>query len=163
MTSTPTFFLRPLTPDDRDWVAVFTAKRWGSEIVVAHGTIYHPAELPGFAAYVGERLVGLLTYAINEGACEIISIDSLAEGQGVGSALVEAVKEAAQEHGCQRLWLITTNDNLPALRFYQKRGFRLVRVHPGAVERSRRIKPQIPQIGLEGIPIRDELELELLL
>lgn len=163
MTSTPTFSLRPLTPDDREWVAAFIAKRWGSEVVVAHGVAYRPSELPGFAAHMGKRLVGLLTYTIEEGACEIVSIDSLAEGQGVGSALVEAVKEAAQEHGCQRLWLITTNDNLPALRFYQKRGFRLVRVHPGAVERSRRIKPQIPQIGLEGIPIRDELELELLL
>ena len=59
------------------------------------------------------------------------------------------------------MWLITTNDNLNALRFYQGRGFRLVAVHPGAVEASRRLKPQIPELGSFGIPIRDELELEL--
>jgi Acetyltransferase (GNAT) family len=68
-----------------------------------------------------------------------------------------------REAGCRRVWLITTNDNLRALRFYQRRGFRLVAVHPDALARSRELKPSIPEIGLDGIPLRDELELELLL
>jgi hypothetical protein len=48
-----------------------------------------------------------------------------------------------------------------ALRFYQRRGFRLVALHPGAVDDSRRrLKPEIPELGEYGIPIRDELVLE---
>lgn len=59
-----------------------------------------------------------------------------------------------------RIWLITTNDNLNALGFYQKRGFRIKAVYPGAVDEARRIKPEIPLAASNGIPIRDEIELE---
>jgi ribosomal protein S18 acetylase RimI-like enzyme len=54
----------------------------------------------------------------------------------------------------------TTNDNLNALRFYQRRGFRIMGVHPGAVNEARRLKPSIPAIGAYGIPICDEIDLE---
>lgn len=68
----------------------------------------------------------------------------------------------ARRAGCTRLWLVTTNDNLDALRFYQRRGFRLSRLRPGAVDLSRQtLKPEIPEVGTFGIAIRDELELEL--
>jgi N-acetylglutamate synthase-like GNAT family acetyltransferase len=107
--------------------------------------------------------VGLVTYRLAEGECELVTINSQRPGAGIGSALLEAVKEAAQKGGCRRLWLITTNDNLEALRFYQLRGFALVAVHRNALEASRRLKPQIPKVGQHGIPLRDELELELVL
>ena len=94
---------------------------------------------------------------------EIVSIDSTHPGRGVGTALIEAVKKEARRQGCRRLWLITTNDNLNALRFYQKRGFALVAVHRNAIEISRRLKPEIPLTGHDGIPLRDEIELETLL
>ena len=87
----------------------------------------------------------------------------MVEGIGVGSALVSTLEDAARAAGCRRLWLITTNDNLEALRFYQRRGFVLAALHPGAIEASRRLKPVIPLVGHDGIPIRDELELERLL
>jgi len=93
--------------------------------------------------------------------CEIITLDSDQRGIGVGSALICMVEEAAEQAGCSRLWLITSNDNLPALGFYQRRGFELVAVHRRAIEQARQLKPQIPYIGFEGIPIRDEIELEL--
>ena len=94
---------------------------------------------------------------------EVVTLDSLRPGRGIGTALIEAVKSAASAAGCRRLWLITTNDNLHALGFYQKRGFRLVAVHPGAVDAARRLKPEIPLNGNDGIPIRDEIELEIVL
>ncbi|MBS1248898.1 MAG: hypothetical protein MAG431_00468 [Chloroflexi bacterium] len=97
------------------------------------------------------------------GYCEIVSLDSLEEGHGIGTKLVEAVHQVAVENACERLWLITTNDNLNALGFYQKRGFELVAVHRGAMEESRRVKPKIPEIGHNGIPIRDEIEMEIVL
>jgi len=76
-------------------------------------------------------------------------------------SLLEAVARNAAAKGCRRLWLITTNDNVDALRFYQRRGLRLVAVHRGAVDRARLVKPQIPDVGSFGIAVHDEIELEL--
>jgi ribosomal protein S18 acetylase RimI-like enzyme len=157
------FALRHLTAADSAWVARHVADQWGSEIVVAHGVIYRPAELPGFVAAADGEVGGLLTYHVGMDACEIVTLDSQREGQGIGTALIEATKVAARRAGCRRLWLITTNDNTEALRFYQKRGFHLVAVHRDAVTAARAIKPEIPLIGNGGIPIRDEIELEMLL
>lgn len=152
--------IRPLTEDDRAWVRDFIARRWGAEIVVAHSVVYRPAELPGFIARVGKEYAGLVTYHIARGECEIVTLDSTRENGSIGTALLDAVKHCAHHARCSRIWLITTNDNLNALRFYQKRGFVLVTVHCNAVEQSRAIKPEIPLIGNAGIPVRDEIELE---
>jgi len=103
----------------------------------------------------------LVTYHIENKACEIVSLDSLVEETGIGSGLIAAVQDEAHRAGCHRLWLITTNDNLPALGFYQKSGFYLVAVHVNALELSRSLKPTIPFVGLGGIPLRDEIELEM--
>jgi RimJ/RimL family protein N-acetyltransferase len=62
--------------------------------------------------------------------------------------------------GCYRLWLITTNDNEPAIQFYQRRGMTLVAIHHNALSESRKLKPEIPLIGLGGQPLRDEIEFE---
>lgn len=155
------YLVRPLATVDRDWVARLLEEHWGSVRIVTRGQVYQGDALPGFVAVQGEERVGLLTYRFEGDACEIVSLDSLVSGLGVGSALIEAVKKEAVRAGCRRLWLITTNDNLPALRFYQKRGFELVAVHRRALELSRRLKPSIPQVGLDGIPLRDEIELEM--
>jgi ribosomal protein S18 acetylase RimI-like enzyme len=92
-----------------------------------------------------------------------VTIDSDKPSIGVGTVLIDAVKEIARQAGCSRLWLITTNDNMNALRFYQKRGFVLVAVHRNALEQSRKLKPEIPLIGDDEIPLRDEIELEMML
>jgi GNAT superfamily N-acetyltransferase len=155
--------IRNLDAADGPRVARWIAEQWGSEIVSAHGAVYRPAELPGFAAAKGNEWLGLLTYHIDAGACEIITVDSLAPNAGIGTALIEAVRQAARLAGCRRLWLITTNDNTAALRFYQKRGFTLAALHRDAVSRSRQLKPEVPLTGNDGIPIRDEIELEMIL
>lgn len=153
--------VRPLAEGDRAWLEEFVVARWRAPTVVGHGRVYHPAQLPGFVALQDEERVGLVTYVLENDACEIVTIDSVREGAGIGSALVEAVAQKAREAGCRRVWLITTNNNLRMLRFAQKRGFALVAVQPRAVEASRKLKPEIPLLGENGIPIRDELELEL--
>ncbi|MBE3560392.1 MAG: GNAT family N-acetyltransferase [Ktedonobacteraceae bacterium] len=145
----------------RDWIASFAGQRWGAPVIVAHGCVYDLTALPGFAAFDGQGYVGLITYSIQGPACEIVSLDSVYEKRGIGTALIEAVKAVARRAGCQRLWLVTTNDNLNALRFYQKRGFKLVAIYRDAVEQARKLKPQIPLVGEHGIPVRDEIELEL--
>ena len=155
------FLVRPIQASDRDWVESFVKSHWGSEIVVAKRRIIRPAELDGFAAFKGKEPVGLLTYKIEGPDCEIVTVDSTSEREGIGTSLIEAARERAKAKGCRRLWLITTNDNLSALGFYQRRGFRLTALYPDALEASRKLKPQISMRAANGISIRDELELEL--
>ena len=150
--------VRPVEERDRAWVTSFLAET-NSTRVAAHGELLFPAELPGFIAGDG---AGLATYRIDGDECELVTLHSRLENAGAGSALIEAVAAAAREAGCRRLTLITTNDNMHALRFYQRRGFRLAALRPGAVDEARRtLKPEIGALGNDGIPIRDELELEL--
>ncbi len=157
------FQIQPLDLAHRQQAAERITHLWGSEIVVVHGQRFRPAELPGLVAVSEGEWLGLLTYHIDGDACEIVTLDSSRPNCGIGTALIQAVKQAAQQAGCRRLWLITTNDNTAALRFYQKRGFSLAALHPNAVARSRQIKPEIPLTGHDGIPIRDEIELEMIL
>jgi GNAT superfamily N-acetyltransferase len=128
---------------------------------VAHGCVYDAAQLPALLAERSGRMVGLLTYTIEDDALEVVSVDAIVQHTGVGSALLSAATGLARRAGARRLWLITTNDNLDALRFYQRRGMRISAVAPGAVDASRAIKPSIPPIGRYGIPLRDEITLEL--
>jgi N-acetylglutamate synthase-like GNAT family acetyltransferase len=157
------FTIRPVNKGDKKWVADLLKKAWAGPIIITRGKVHQADTLPGFIAEEDGKLVGLVTYVINDKACEIVSMNSLAEGKGVGSALIDAVKDVANKAGCKRLWLITTNDNTAALRFWQKRGFRLAALHRNAVEQSRKLKPKIPLTGNDGIPIRDEIEMEMTL
>ena len=158
-----TFQIRPLAKGDKSWVSSLLTEYWGSPRIVTRGKSFQADELPGFVAMQANKSVGLITYRIEGNECEIGSINSLVEGIGIGAAFVKAVKKAAKSARCHRLWLITTNDNTQAFRFWQKQGFMLVAVYPNAVEKSRKLKPEIPLIGNDGIPIRDEIELEMLL
>jgi GNAT superfamily N-acetyltransferase len=159
----PDIDIRLLTNNDKLWMTRFLAEHWGSTTVAHHRGLFHPLNLPGFVAiYEGEK-VGLITYLIEEDSCQIITINSTRPFTGIGVALIEAVHETARQHGCKRLWLITTNDNLYALHFYQKRGFVLVALHRNALEIARKLKPEIPLIGNDEIPLRDEIELEMIL
>jgi ribosomal protein S18 acetylase RimI-like enzyme len=157
------FRIEPLSEGDRGWVRSLLREHWGDARVVSRGRVHQADQLPGFVATQENQPVGLVTYRVEGDACEIVSLDSLVEGSGIGSALIEAVKEAASAAGCRRLWLITTNDNAHALRFYQRRGFVLAALHRNALERSRELKPEIPLIGMDGIPLWDEIELEMIL
>jgi GNAT superfamily N-acetyltransferase len=159
----PDIIIQPLNIADREWISQFMLEHWGSNKVVSRGVVYYPQDLPGFVATDESEKVGLVTYDITGSYCEIVTIDSVRPFSGVGTALIEAVKNIALQSGCKRLWLITTNDNMNALRFYQKRGFEIVAIHRNALDISRKLKPEIPLIGNEGIPLRDEIELEMIL
>jgi ribosomal protein S18 acetylase RimI-like enzyme len=138
----------------------FALAAWGSETVVAHGEAMRPADHPGFVALLGERIVGHASYRIAGDSCELTAIVADPPGRGIGSRLLEAIVSVAREAGCRSVWLTTTNDNLAALRFYQRRGFRLTALRPGAVDEARRrLKPELPLVGSDGIPMRDEIDL----
>jgi ribosomal protein S18 acetylase RimI-like enzyme len=152
--------VRAYRESDRAWAEVFMDDEFGGRLQARRGELIDVLALPGFVAERGGRRVGLVTYRVEGRACELAIIAAAERHQGVGTALLDALVEAV--HGCERIWLVTTNDNLDALRFYQRRGFRLAEVRPGAVDRARaELKPQISVVGAYGIPLRDELELEL--
>lgn len=153
--------LRRLTQDDLPRLRQFWIEHWGGEEMISRGTIYRPEQLEGFVVEDGEEWVGLLTFVLKADECEVMSLDSLREGQGIGSKLIDQITDEARTQGCKRLFLITTNDNLNALGFYQKRGFEIVAIDRGAVNESRKRKPSIPLVGYNNIPLRDEIELEM--
>ncbi len=156
---------RCLTQSDLPRLRQFWIEHWGGEEMISRGNVYRPEQLEGFVVEDDDRgvWIGLLTFFIKDGECEVTSLDSLREGQGIGSRLMDETIQEARARNCKRLFLITTNDNLNALGFYQKRGFEIVAVYRGAINESRKRKPSIPLIGLNGIPLRDEIELEILL
>jgi GNAT superfamily N-acetyltransferase len=106
-----------------------------------------------------QNILGMITYLDRGNTLEVISLDSLRANQGIGSALLQKVETTAVLSHKTGVELITTNDNLHALGFYQRRGYRLTQLFPEAVDQSRKIKPQIPAVADNGIPIRDELRL----
>jgi len=155
--------IRRLTVEDLPRLREYWRKHWGDDFVVAHGVIYRPETLNGFLAIEDDEWVGEITYSVSGDECEIVSLDSLREGHGIGTKLMDAAVDEARTRSCRRVFLITTNDNLHALGFYQRRGFDLVRIHRHALDETRKLKPGIPLIGMNHIPLRDEIELELML
>jgi GNAT superfamily N-acetyltransferase len=147
----------------QQWAKEMLAEEWGSPEVVSRGRLHHADRLPGFVALFDDQPRGLITYNIDGDQCEIVTLNSLIEKQGIGGALVNTVRNVAYSKGCRRLWLITTNDNTNAFKFYQKLRFTVAAYHINGIEQSRKLKPTIPQYGMEGIPIRDEIELEHIL
>lgn len=134
---------------------------FGSVTVVRKGVLINASVLPGFVATDGGRLVGLLTYDCSQGECEVVAIISTEGGRGVGRALMDAARDHAAAAGCRRLWLITTNDNTRAFRFYQLWGMDLCAFYRHGARRSRKAKPSLPERGADGIPLEHELELIL--
>jgi ribosomal protein S18 acetylase RimI-like enzyme len=152
--------IRRLAESDFLRLRQFWVERWGGEIIIVHGEIIQYNQVDGF---VYDDWIGLITFVIRGDKCEITSLDSLHERKGVGTALINEVIHAAKQKRCRRVALVTTNDNLQALGFYQRRGFELVAIHRGAINESRKLKPSISLIGENNIPLRDEIELEMLI
>lgn len=151
--------LRAIVPGDRTWIEEATVRDWGAATVVSRGVVHHPAGLPGFVAEVGGSPMALITLHVEGDACEVVTMNAYVGGAGYATALMNAAEAYAREQGCRRLWLVTTNDNIHALRFYQRRGMSISAVRLGAVDDARARKPEIPLTGNDGIPLHDEIEL----
>lgn len=152
-----------ITEKNRNLVNSFLIEHWYSTSMIMRGKKYDLAVADGIAAFDEGTITGLITYMITDNLCEITSLDSLRERQGTGTALVNKVIEIARDRNCVKVVLITTNDNINAIGFYQKRGFDLAHLYHNALDISRTLKPQIPLIGDNNIPLKHELEFEMLL
>lgn len=150
-------------PEDLSQIVQYLTQNWGDKYIVSRGEKHDASTLPALVASSGDELVGLLTYRVVAQECEIVTLNAAVKTQGIGSGLINQFIQEMRHTKCHRIWLITTNDNLDALRFYQRKGFRLVSIHRDAVTISRRLKPSIPEKGDYGISLTDEIELEYLM
>ena len=153
--------VRDKQPEDQPWIEKILTERWGGVHVIVHDETFDAHLLPALVA--GEKQ-GLATFRVHETDrirfAELITLDAIIANRGIGTALIEALISRLRTETATVLRVTTTNDNLDALRFYQRRGFRITEVRPGAVDKARSIKPSISLTGEYGIPIRDEIELE---
>jgi N-acetylglutamate synthase-like GNAT family acetyltransferase len=158
------FTVKKSTKKDMEWIKDIYIQTWGGDICVSRGKVQKVDDFTGgFVAETPDKNVGFITYTITGLGIEITGLVSLKEKNGIGSALVKAVIDLAKKQRIKKICLVTTNDSLNAIGFWQKRGFKLVKVYPNAMEYTRKLKPAIPLIGENGIPLRDELELEMIL
>ena len=157
-----TIAIRPLAAADRDWVVGEVSRHFSGPTIESRGTWFDARTLPGLIAECDAARVGLLVHTpmLADVDCEIVALVSTLERIGAASALLAECARLASSVGCRRLFLTTSNDNLDALRFYQRRGWRIVAVHRDSITRARAAKPAIPLVGYYGIRIADELELE---
>lgn len=152
-----------INKENRSQVTAFIAEHWLSTKMIIRGDIIDMTQVDGIVVYDNEKIVGLLTYSITDHTCEITSLNSLIEKQGIGTSLIQHIIAIARQKQCKRIIVVTTNDNIDAIRFYQKRGFDMARLYHNALDVSRKLKPEIPLIGENDIPLQHEIEFEYLL
>jgi ribosomal protein S18 acetylase RimI-like enzyme len=152
--------VRSVPPGGLDW-SVLPPSEWGT-VIARLGELVDLAQVPALVAEIDGAPAGLLTWSYDPSTneVEVLGIEAWVRGRGVGAALLRAVRSEARRLGAGRLWLITNNDNVDALRFYQRRGWQLAALHLGGTDRSRAVKPSIPLVGDHGIPVHHEVELE---
>lgn len=149
-----------ISNETRDLVNQFFIDNWYSTDMSIRGEIIDGTKLDGFLLQEENTIIGLVTYTFFGDICEIVSLDSKKENIGIGSALLKEIEKIAIDNNCKKMRLITTNDNMRALQFYQKRGYCLTKLYPNAMEEVRKVKPNVPALGDNDIPLRDEIELE---
>ncbi|MGE7216657.1 GNAT family N-acetyltransferase [Priestia koreensis] len=143
---------------DEQWIEQVLEEYWGGTTMVTRGTSHNLLQYPAWVAKRGDQPSGVLIYRMEQNECEILLLQSFDKYKGIGTQLLSTFLQSVQ-HEAERIWLITSNDNLDALRFYQKRHFSLTHVNVDAITRARETKASIPLTGYYGIPIKDELQL----
>jgi ribosomal protein S18 acetylase RimI-like enzyme len=150
--------IRAFTDADRPWAERLLGENFGGRLQVRRGSLIDPLACPGLVAERDGELVGIVAYEPDGDDVEVVYIEVTDKHEGIGTRLLDAVGGRTE---ARRLWLVTTNDNLDALRFYQRRGFHIAEVRPGAMDEARKaLKPSMAEVGNLGIPIRDEIVLE---
>lgn len=148
---------------NRIFINDFIEEQWHTTKMIIRGSEIDMTTAEGLVIFEDNKIIGLITYMFYDDVMEILSLDSLREKQGIGTALLNETIAIAKEAECKKIVLITTNDNINAIRFYQKRGFDMAHLYRNALDVSRKLKPEIPLVGENDIPLRHELEFEFFL
>ena len=157
MSNKPELEFRPM---ERERLVELLNLRWPDQKMFICGRFVAPEEVEGIGVYTGERLHGMATWVIHGRIMYVVAVNAFTELRGAGIGLVDAMIKLGRANNMALLRATISNDNVIALRFYQKRGFRITGLNRGMFDAMRHVKPSIPLTGIDGIPIRDELELE---
>ncbi|WP_125703231.1 GNAT family N-acetyltransferase [Lacticaseibacillus daqingensis] len=137
---------------------------WLSETLIVSSGDYHFADLNGLIALEpDDTVVGLITFAIHGNAMAIVSLNSVRGGRGIGKRLLALAENRARMIGLTKMDVSVMNDNLQALGFFQRQGYRLTKIIRGSIDIARQRKPEIPFIGADDIPLHDEVLMSKLL
>jgi ribosomal protein S18 acetylase RimI-like enzyme len=151
--------VREAEPKDRERLEELALHFWGETEVECFDSVYDVLQLPALVAEMGSEVAGFLSYAVEHERVNLVMLNVLPEyqGRGRGEALLEEAIESARRNGLKRVIVATSNDDLPALGFYQRRGFVITEVVPGRILEHHGGEEE----GFAGIPVRDEMRLEL--
>ena len=150
----------PISNENREKITSFITDQWLTTEMIIRGEVIDMKQVDGIVCYDDSNIIALITYVVYGDVCEIISLDSLIESRGIGTALIKDIITIAQKNMCKKIIVVTTNDNINAIRFYQKRGFDMVKLYHNSLDVSRKLKPEIPLIGENNIPLQHEIEFE---
>lgn len=154
--------IREPTPSERHKVDDESLEL-GGPVIVSAGKLRDLRAYPCRVAVVAEELAGFIIYREEPDSLEILAIKARQKLSGIGTMLLTHVEEQARQKGKANLWLCTTNDNLDALRFYQRRGFRVREYWVGGFAEVLRLKGVDPSkrvVGNFEIPLRDIILLD---
>lgn len=147
---------------DVPFLSRFLQKRWGTDVLAMGGRVYKLTDVEAMGAYdEDDELVGVAIFAMKPTALFLLSLDALRPNQGVASRMIEALVAEGRRRGAKRLRVMTTNVNYEGMRFYQRRGFRMTALYPGALDALRAFAPTLKTPGADGVAARDILELEI--
>jgi ribosomal protein S18 acetylase RimI-like enzyme len=158
--TTSSYRLRASELHDRERLEELALHFWGETEVECFDGVYDVLELPALVAELGSEVLGAVSYAVDGERMNLVMFNVLPDfqGRGVGKALLQAAVEKARMLGLTRLVVATSNDDLPALAFYQRARFTVEAVVPGRI-----LEHHGGEEGFAGIPVRDEIRLQLLL
>jgi len=157
----PPVLVREATDADRVAARELFARDFGRTKIVAYGAVMDIDQMPALVAVRYADPSGALAYRLHGDALHIVALatDPMWQRSGVGGHLVAEAELIARRLNLRRLVVSTTNDNLPALYFYQRRGYRMTDFVPSSI-----IMHTGQEVaGFAGIPVRDEVRLEKLL
>jgi len=149
-----------IEPVDREYIRRHWEETWGLPVVSIDRT-YEPEDVQGLVwrDEWGDAQ-GLITWHIEGEHAEIVTVDAYQQGRHIGGRLLDGAEAELRRRGVHHATIVTTNDNLRAIAFYVRRGYRMVRIALDDMERVRKIKPSVPRLGLNNVPLRDMIELE---
>jgi ASC-1-like (ASCH) protein len=153
-------YIRKAKKNDEATIKNLKVSHWGGEPLIIHGKPYFPSNLDGLFICSKNEILGFLFYDKQPAYYEIIVFEVFQKFQGLGTFLMNEFMSIVKKEGGKKIEVMTTNDNLDALRFYQRRGFTISRIDINQLETTRALKKSCGRIGDFGIPCRDEIILE---
>jgi len=147
-----------LSDKEREAIREFVLRFWGEEEQLTFDRKFVVTDLPAFLAKSGNTIIGFVSFAEVNDVILIAALGILPKYQdaGVGKSLIKKVEAETKRLEKKKLLVSTSNDDLPALAFYQSIGFQIYEVKPNIIAE----KHGTVLKGIGRLPIRDELRMQ---